>query len=179
MKELSAWKMFGGVVKQFTHESASTKTAMRFSIFLPPASETGPVPVLYYLSGLTCTDDNFTQKGFAQKAASELGVAIVAPDTSPRGCEVEGEDDAYDFGSGAGFYVNATESKWATNYNMYSYATKELPGLIESEFSVTEKKAITGHRCCGARGFCLLCNSHACCLQHGWSWGADVRTKES
>jgi S-formylglutathione hydrolase len=145
MKELNAWKMFGGMVKQFTHESTSTKTAMRFSIFLPAASETGPVPVLYYLSGLTCTDDNFTQKACAQRAANELGVAIVAPDTSPRGCEIEGEDDAYDFGAGAGFYVNATESKWATNYNMYDYVTQELPALIESEFPVSGKRAITGH----------------------------------
>ena len=146
MKVLQQWKAFGGLVKQCTHDSTSTKTAMRFSIYLPPASESGPVPTLYYLSGLTCTDDNFTQKACAQRAASELGVAIVAPDTSPRGLEIEGEDDAYDFGSGAGFYVTATEPKWA-NYNMYDYVTKELPTLIESEFPVAAgKRAVTGHR---------------------------------
>lgn len=142
----SAWKMFGGMVKQCTHMSSSTKTSMRFSIFLPAASESAKVPTIYWLSGLTCTDDNFTQKACAQRAANQLGVAIVAPDTSPRGANIEGEEDGWDFGTGAGFYVNATETKWSANYNMYDYVTQELPALIEAEFNVIPgKKSVMGH----------------------------------
>lgn len=101
---------------------------------------------MFYLSGLTCTDDNFTQKACAQKAAAVHGMAIVAPDTSPRGAGIEGEDDAYDFGSGAGFYVDATEAKWATHYNMYTYITKELPSIIEANFPVDiARMGVTGH----------------------------------
>jgi S-formylglutathione hydrolase len=161
----SQWKMFGGMVKQFTHNSTSTKTAMRFSIFLPPTSETTKVPTIYWLSGLTCTDDNFTQKGFAQKAASELGVAIVAPDTSPRGAGIEGEDDGWDFGTGAGFYVNATEDKWSANYNMYDYVTKELPTLIESEFNVIPGKKIRDGSLYGWSWCPHLCIEEPRCLR--------------
>jgi S-formylglutathione hydrolase len=140
-------KMFGGEVQKWTHASAATKTPMTFSIFLPPAALAGErVPVLYYLSGLTCTDDNVTQKACAQRAAAQHGIAVVAPDTSPRGANVEGEDESYDFGSGAGFYVDATEAKWSTNYNMYTYITQELPGLINGNFSVDGSRVgITGH----------------------------------
>lgn len=140
-------KAFGGQVQKWTHASDATKTPMTFSIFLPPAAEGGAkVPVLYYLSGLTCTDDNFTQKAGAQRAAAAHGIAIVAPDTSPRGAGIEGEDDSYDFGSGAGFYVNATVDKWATHYNMYSYITKELPELVNASFPVDSSRVgITGH----------------------------------
>merc|ERR1712216_546829 len=152
-----AIRMFGGVVKQCTHESASTKTAMDFTVYLPPQAEAGArVPVLYYLSGLTCTDANVTEKAGAQRYAAERGIALVCPDTSPRGHPaIPGEDDSYDFGTGAGFYVNATESAFATNYNMYDYVTKELPSLIEGEFSVSDIRSITGHSmgCHGA----LIC----------------------
>merc|ERR1719454_1461984 len=120
---------------------------MTFSIFLPPGvSSASKAPVLYYLSGLTCTDDNFTHKACAQRAAAAHGVALVAPDTSPRGLDIEGEHDSYDFGSGAGFYVDATVEKWKKHYNMYTYITKELPELISGLFPVDpEKRSITGH----------------------------------
>lgn len=141
-------RMFGGHVQKWTHASNSTKTPMTFTVFLPPqALEAGArVPVLYYLSGLTCTDDNFTHKAGAQRAAAACGIALVAPDTSPRGAGVEGEDESYDFGTGAGFYVDATTEKWRQNYNMYSYITKELPLLIGAQFPVdTARMGITGH----------------------------------
>jgi S-formylglutathione hydrolase len=120
---------------------------MRFAIFLPPqAEEHKPVPVLYWLSGLTCTDENFMQKAGAFRKAAELGIAIVAPDTSPRGEGVaDDENGAYDLGLGAGFYLNATEKPWADHYRMYDYVVEELPALIESNFPVSDKRAISGH----------------------------------
>lgn len=140
-------KMFGGTVKQITHESVSTRTPMNFSVFLPPQVSSGPVPALYWLSGLTCTDENFLTKAGAQKRAADLGVALIMPDTSPRGAGIEGEDDAYDFGTGAGFYVDAVRPKWRDHYNMYSYVTKELPQVVAREFSeiCVERKSIFGH----------------------------------
>ncbi|CAK0800043.1 unnamed protein product, partial [Prorocentrum cordatum] len=140
-------RMFGGRVQKWTHASECTNTPMTFSVFLPPQAEGGArVPAVYYLSGLTCTDDNFTQKACAQRAAAAHGLALVAPDTSPRGACVEGEDDAYDFGSGAGFYVDATVDKWARHYNMYSYITKELPALVNEAFPIDAGRVgITGH----------------------------------
>ena len=120
---------------------------MRFAIYLPPqASEQKKVPVLYWLSGLTCTDENFMQKAGAQRIAAELGVAIIAPDTSPRGDGVA--DDAegnYDLGLGAGFYLNATQEPWSQHYQMYDYIVKELPVLIEETFPVSSQRAISGH----------------------------------
>ncbi len=118
---------------------------MRFAIFLPPdASVDSPVPVLYWLSGLTCTDENFMQKAGAFKAAVEAGIAIVAPDTSPRGENVA-DDEGYDLGQGAGFYLNATEAPWSNHYRMYDYVTQELPKLIEANFPVSNIKSISGH----------------------------------
>jgi len=118
---------------------------MRFAIYLPPqASNDEKVPVLYWLSGLTCTDENFMQKAGAQRIAAELGIAIVAPDTSPRGNDVA-DDDSYDLGQGAGFYVNATQTPWSRHYQMYDYVVNELPQLIESTFPVSNKRAISGH----------------------------------
>lgn len=141
--------MFGGKVQKCTHESEATKTPMVFSIFLPPqaAVEGATVPVLFFLSGLTCTDDNFTQKACAQRAAAEHGIALVAPDTSPRGAGVAGEDDGWDFGTGAGFYVDATAEPFAANYNMYSYVTEELPALIGANFPAVDvsRMGVTGH----------------------------------
>ncbi len=116
---------------------------MTFSIFLPPERETPP-PVLYWLSGLTCNDENFTTKAGAQRIAAELGIALVMPDTSPRGDEAA-NDDGYDLGQGAGFYLNATEAPWAAHYRMYDYLRDELPALIRSEFSVGERCAVSGH----------------------------------
>tara|TARA_R110001592_G_scaffold34005_8_gene117185 strand:- start:798 stop:1559 length:762 start_codon:yes stop_codon:yes gene_type:complete len=121
---------------------------MEFAVYLPPVavgSNPKKVPVLYWLSGLTCTDQNFMQKAGAQKRAAQLGMAIVCPDTSPRGVNLPGEDDSYDFGSGAGFYINATEQPWAPHYRMYDYVVKELPQLIENELPVTDKRSVSGH----------------------------------
>lgn len=120
---------------------------MRFAIFLPPQIETGKrLPVLYWLSGLTCTDENFMQKSGALKLASELGIVIVAPDTSPRGEDVPDDpDQSYDFGLGAGFYINATQEPWEKHYQMYDYVSQELPELIEKNFLVSNKKSISGH----------------------------------
>lgn len=118
---------------------------MSFAIYLPPlATVDKPVPVLYWLSGLTCTDQNFMQKAGAQRLAAKLGIAIVAPDTSPRGDGVI-DADTYDLGQGAGFYVNATEAPWSSHYQMYDYVLNELPQLIESTFPVSDKRAISGH----------------------------------
>lgn len=139
-------KSFGGWHKRYRHRSASTGVDMVFAIYLPPAAEAGPVPVLYWLSGLTCTDENFMQKAGAQRVAAELGIAIVAPDTSPRGEAVPDDPEgAYDFGHGAGFYVNATQAPYDRHYRMYDYVTAELPALVEAHFPVTGRRAISGH----------------------------------
>ena len=138
-------KSFGGWHKQYIHQSASLNCEMRFAIYLPPeASSTNKIPVLYWLSGLTCTDENFMQKAGALRLAAELGIAIVAPDTSPRGEDVA-NDENYDLGQGAGFYVNATQSPWSNHYHMYDYVVDELPKLIELNFPVSEQRAISGH----------------------------------
>ncbi|ELT97779.1 hypothetical protein CAPTEDRAFT_21698 [Capitella teleta] len=140
-------KIFGGWQKIFTHDSSETKCKMTFGIYLPPqADDECKVPVIYWLSGLTCTEQNFVTKAGAQRYAAQHGIAIVAPDTSPRGCNIEGEDESYDFGSGAGFYVDATQEKWKTNYRMYSYITKELPDIVNANFPVlADKQSIMGH----------------------------------
>lgn len=145
--EISKIKAFDGWHSQYSHQATTTNCTMRFAIYLPPqASEHNKVPVLYWLSGLTCTDENFMQKAGALKMAAKLGVAIVAPDTSPRGEDVpDDEAGAYDFGHGAGFYVNATQAPWQKHYHMYDYVLTELPALIEAEFPVTDKRAISGH----------------------------------
>lgn len=147
MINLSQTKVFGGWHKQYQHTSTVLNCDMRFAIFLPEtAGPTSPVPVLYWLSGLTCTDENFMQKAAAFKKAAELGIAIVVPDTSPRGEGVPDDPDGkYDFGLGAGFYLNATQEPWKKHYQMYSYVVNELPELIETYFPVTPDKAISGH----------------------------------
>lgn len=138
-------KVSGGWHKQYTHSSHVLSCNMRFAIFLPQhASDHHPVPVLYWLSGLTCTDENFVQKAGAFKKANELGIAIVACDTSPRG-EGVADADQYDLGKGAGFYVDATQQPWSQHYQMYSYVTQELPELIEQHFPVSSVKSIAGH----------------------------------
>ncbi|MHA2937074.1 S-formylglutathione hydrolase [Vibrio sp. RC27] len=147
LEKISQTKVANGWHKQYQHDSSATNCTMRFAIFLPPnASKENKVPVLYWLSGLTCDDQNFMQKAGAFKKAAELGIAIVAPDTSPRGEGVPDDNDgAYDFGLGAGFYVNATESPWNTHYHMYDYVVNELPSLIEAHFPVSDKRSISGH----------------------------------
>lgn len=134
----------GGWHQRYSHQSQATKTQMSFAIFLPEQASKGPVPVLYWLSGLTCTDENFMQKAGAMRVASELGIAIVAPDTSPRG-EGVANDESYDLGQGAGFYVNALQAPWAEHYQMYDYVSFELPSIIEANFAVSNKRAISGH----------------------------------
>ncbi|MEM9071989.1 MAG: S-formylglutathione hydrolase [Myxococcota bacterium] len=141
METLWTKNAFGGVQGVYRHDSACG--AMEFSVFVPPGE--GPFPVVYFLSGLTCTWENFTTKAGAQRIAAELGLIVVAPDTSPRGAGCPGEDDHWDFGSGAGFYVDATEAPWSERYRMYSYITKELPALIDASFPVNGRRAITGH----------------------------------
>jgi S-formylglutathione hydrolase len=147
LEKLSTTKVFDGYLTQYTHQSSKTNCAMRFAIYLPPqASNKSKVPVLYWLSGLTCTDENFMQKAGALKMAASLGIAIVAPDTSPRGEGVpDDENGAYDLGLGAGFYVNATQAPWLQHYQMYDYIVSELPKLIEQNFPITTKRAISGH----------------------------------
>ena len=145
LNNISSNKIFGGWNKQYTHTSTSLNCEMRFAIYLPPQIAQGKkVPVLYWLSGLTCTDENFMHKAGAQRIAAELGMAIVAPDTSPRG-EGIADDEGYDFGQGAGFYVNATQAPWNRHYHMYDYVVNELPELIETHFPVTQQRAISGH----------------------------------
>lgn len=147
MEQLAENKSFGGRQLQFNHASSALNCTMRFSIFLPAQAESGKVPVVYWLSGLTCTDENFVQKAGAQRIAAELGVAIVAPDTSPRGEGVADDPEgAYDFGLGAGFYLNATQAPWSEHYRMYDYISSELPDLIEASFPVDGQRAgIFGH----------------------------------
>ncbi|RHW19726.1 S-formylglutathione hydrolase [Pseudomonas jilinensis] len=144
---VAANKSFGGWHKRYRHRSQVLGCDMVFAIYLPPqADQGGPLPVLYWLSGLTCTDENFMQKAGAQRLAAELGLVIVAPDTSPRGDGVPDDPEgAYDFGLGAGFYVNATEQPWARHYRMYDYVVSELPALIEANFPVSDRRAISGH----------------------------------
>lgn len=138
-------KNFGGWTKHYSHRSTTLNCDMRFAIYLPPQTANGEkVPVLYWLSGLTCTDENFMQKAGAQRMAAELGIAIVAPDTSPRGTDVA-DDDGYDLGQGAGFYVNATQAPWNRHYRMYDYVLNELPQLIDATFPVKDKRSIFGH----------------------------------
>ncbi len=142
--QLSEHKLFAGRQIKYQHHSDSVKGVMHFSVYLPPAAEKQKVPVLYWLSGLTCTDENFSVKAGAQRVAAELGIALVIPDTSPRGEQVA-DDVAYDLGQGAGFYVNATQEPWAAHYQMYHYISRELPALVEAHLPVTSAKAISGH----------------------------------
>lgn len=142
--QLSEHKLFAGRQIKYQHHSDSVKGVMHFSVYLPPAAEKQKVPVLYWLSGLTCTDENFSVKAGAQRVAAELGIALVIPDTSPRGDQVA-DDAAYDLGQGAGFYVNATQEPWAAHYQMYDYISRELPALVEAHLPVTSAKAISGH----------------------------------
>ena len=142
---VSANKSFGGWLKRYKHQSKVLGCEMVFAIFLPPAAEEHDVPLLWWLSGLTCTDENFTQKAGAQRVAAELGLAFVCPDTSPRGSDLPGEHDSYDFGSGAGFYLNAEQAPWNKHYRMYDYVTEELPALVHEHFPLNGREAISGH----------------------------------
>lgn len=149
--QISANKCFGGYNRRYKHASSSLSCDMTFTVYFPPAADEtaaapSKVPVMYYLSGLTCTDENVIQKSGVQRACAQHGIAFIAPDTSPRGLNVEGEADSWDFGVGAGFYVNATVDKWK-NWRMYDYITKELPALLASSFPTldTANASIMGH----------------------------------
>lgn len=145
LEVVSTARSFGGVQGVYRHDSRETGTPMTFSVFVPPQAERGPRPVVWYLSGLTCTHANVTEKGQFQRACAELGLILVAPDTSPRGEGVP-DDPAYDFGQGAGFYVDATREPWAANFRMESYIVSELPELVAAEFPVDmARQGITGH----------------------------------
>ena len=137
---------FGGRMAFYGHRSDSTRSDMRFAIYLPPQAGRGKVPALYYLAGLTCTEETFMIKAGAQRLAAEFGLALVACDTSPRGLNLPGDSDSWDFGVGAGFYVDATAAPWSTNYRMASYVNEELPGLVEKNFPISvERRGIFGH----------------------------------
>jgi len=145
MEAVAENKCFGGVQGVYSHASKATGCDMTFGLFLPEEARDGPVPVLWYLSGLTCTHENAMVKAGAQGWAAEQGIALVFPDTSPRG-EGVADDDSYDLGQGAGFYVNATQDPWKPHFQMWDYVAEELPGLIMSEFAIdAERQAITGH----------------------------------
>jgi len=137
---------FGGTIGFYSHASAETGTEMKFSVYLPPQAKNGPVPAVYFLAGLTCTEETFMIKAGALRLAAELGLALVAPDTSPRGLGLPGEDDAWDFGTGAGFYLDAEAEPWRANYRMYSYVVHELPALVEQRFAVRQdRRGVFGH----------------------------------
>jgi S-formylglutathione hydrolase len=144
---ISRSRCFDGTQFTYQHRSSETGTMMRFAAFVPPHAHQRPVPVVWYLSGLTCTEENFTVKAGAQRIAAELGLMLIAPDTSPRGDGVPGDPaGAYDFGLGAGFYVDATQDPWSRNYRMASYVERELPGLIGSELPAdVARQSIMGH----------------------------------
>ena len=147
IETISENKSFGGVQGVYSHQSESIGGVMRVSVFQPPAALDGQnVPVVTYLSGLTCTEENFTVKASAQRVAAELGLMVVAPDTSPRHTDFPGEHEAYDYGSGAGFYVDATEAPWSQAYKMYSYVTRDLPAVIAANFPADlARQGIFGH----------------------------------
>ncbi|MDP6216897.1 MAG: S-formylglutathione hydrolase [SAR324 cluster bacterium] len=187
IEQFGASKNFGGWTKMFSHPSESCGGEMKFSVFLPPQAESGNVPVLYWLSGLTCNHENFITKAGAQQYAAQSGIMLVAPDTSPRGAGVQGEDDDYDLGSGAGFYINATEDKWAANYRMEDYIIHELPKIIGVNFPVVKgKESIFGHSM-GGHGaltlalknpgrFCSVSAFSPICAPSQCQWGEKVFT---
>ena len=162
LERVSASRCFGGVQAVYRHASAETKTDMRFAVFHPPAAEHGPVPVVWWLSGLTCTEANFVDKAGAQRVAAELGIMLIAPDTSPRGEGVPDDPDgAWDFGLGAGFYVDATQAPYADNYRMFSYVARELPALVKAELPDADlsRQSIAGHSM-GGHGALILALHH-------------------
>ncbi len=160
METVSTAKSHGGVQGVYRHDSAETKTQMTFSVFVPPQAESGKVPVLWYLSGLTCTHVNVTEKGEFRAAAARHGLMIVCPDTSPRGADVPDEPDNWQFGSGAGFYLDASQAPYDRNYRMYSYVARELPALIAAHFPADlSRQGVFGHSM-GGHGALTLALKH-------------------
>ncbi|WP_312978424.1 S-formylglutathione hydrolase [Atlantibacter sp.] len=144
MEMIEEHRCFEGWQQRWRHHSEVLNCTMTLSVFLPPPVSANPPPVLYWLSGLTCNDENFTTKANAQRVAAELGIVLVMPDTSPRGDDVA-DADGYDLGKGAGFYLNATQAPWAAHYRMYDYVRDELPALVQEHFNVSDRCAISGH----------------------------------
>jgi S-formylglutathione hydrolase len=143
---ISEHRCFGGVQRFYSHESRECRTEMRFSVYLPPQAEQRSVPVLYYLAGLTCTEETFMIKAGAQRVAAELGIMLVTPDTSPRKVRIPGDDASWDFGLAAGFYVDSTQAPWSGHYRMYSYVTRELPELVDTlDVAKKDRQSIFGH----------------------------------
>ena len=165
METVSEHRCFGGVQGVYRHQSQHTSTPMQFSAFVPSAAARGKCPVLWFLSGLTCTEENFTVKAGAQKFAESYGMIIIVPDTSPRGAGIEGEDESYDFGTSAGFYLDATQAPWDQNYRMYSYITQELQTLVRDNFPIDcSRQGITGHSMGGHGALTIgLKNPHLYC----------------
>jgi S-formylglutathione hydrolase len=146
LEQVSESRCFEGRQIVYRHRSTACSCTMRFAVYLPPAAAHGPVPALYWLSGLTCTDENFSVKSGAQRCAAALGLALIVPDTSPRGVDVPGENDSIDVGSGAGFYVDATQAPWAPHYRMYEYVSAELVAVVNRNLPVDpRRKSISGH----------------------------------
>jgi len=146
MEKRSEQACYGGTMGFYTHASSATGTDMKFGVYLPPQAKKGPVPAVYYLAGLTCTEETFVIKAGAQRLASELGLMLVACDTSPRGLNIPGDSDSWDFGVAAGFYLNASHGPWARNYHMGRYVDEELPAFIEAHFpAVKGRRGIFGH----------------------------------
>jgi S-formylglutathione hydrolase len=138
-------RCFGGALGYYSHASTATGTEMRFGVYVPPHARGAQLPVLYYLAGLTCTEETFLIKAGALRLAAELGIILVAPDTSPRGLSLPGDSESWDFGVGAGFYLDATRAPWSAAYRMYSYVTVDLPMMIGAHFPASERRGIFGH----------------------------------
>jgi S-formylglutathione hydrolase len=156
VEQVSEARCFDGRHIVYKHRSIVCDCTMRFAVFLPPAAQHGPVPSVYWLSGLTCTEENFSVKAGAQRYASQLGLALIIPDTSPRGVNVPGEDAQIDIGTGAGFYVNATQSPWAAHYRMYDYVKDELVAVVNANLPIDPaRKSISGHSM-GGHGAILI-----------------------
>ena len=146
MKKIESIKEFGGYLNRYTHYSNSCHCEMTFSVYLPSQAQHSDVPALYWLSGLTCTDDNVRTKAGMQRYAEQHSIALIFPDTSPRGAEVADEVERYDLGQGAGFYINSTQAPWNEHYQMYDYVTQELPQLLEAKLPIIPNvKSISGH----------------------------------
>ena len=157
---LSEHACFGGVQRFYRHASQAIGLPMQFSVYLPPQAASGTVPVVLYLAGLTCNEETFSTKAGAQRAAARLGLALVAPDTSPRGAQVPGEADSWDFGIGAGFYLDATQEPWATHWRMESYVSGELPALLAAQLPLdTDRLGVMGHSM-GGHGALTLALRH-------------------
>lgn len=183
-----AARLHEGQQLRFRHASSTLQCDMHFSVYLPPLAQAQRVPAIYWLSGLTCTDENFVQKSGAQRFAAAHGLALVVPDTSPRGDQVPGDPDgAWDFGKGAGFYVDATQAPWSQHYRMYSYITEELVQLVEAQMPVTHAKSIMGHSMGGHGALVIALRNPAAwasvsafapiCAPSGCDWGRKALSR--